>query len=296
MRSRSGLARKRRRAGVLFVAPAVGLAVAFSVVPILMTAWMSLHEWSLLGDRTWVGLENYQTLLGDERFFGTITFTTKYTVLVTVVLLVAGLGLASLVRRDRPGVALLRTVAVVPVVIGFATASYIALWLLDPRIGPVNEALKDLGMIEESISFFAEPTRALLVMVAFITWKTVGLTMLLLLAGMHAIPGDVYEAAAVDGAGPWKQFRTMTLPLLKPTIALVTILTVVSSFLAFDQFFILTRGGPDQQTTTVVFQIYRAAFIDFDIGYGAALSIALLVLLLVLTAAQLRILRQEDAA
>lgn len=293
-RDRGPLARRRSRVGIWFVLPAVALSVLFSVVPTVATGGMSLFKWSLLGKATWVGLDNYRKLLTDKALIDSFGFTALYTVIITIALLVVGLMLASLVRPPGRASALLRTVAVIPVVIGFATASYVMLWLLDTRIGLINQALIDLGLIAEPVSWLGEPSTAIASVVIFVVWKTVGLTMLLILGGMHAIPEDVYEAAAIDGAGRWRQFRAITLPLLQPTISFVTVLTVISSVLAFDQFFILTRGGPDGATTTVVFAIYRAAFIDFNLGYASAQSIALLVVLVALTAIQLWLSRARE--
>jgi len=291
---RGPLARRRARTGMLFVLPAVALSVLFTVGPTIATAVMSLFSWSLLGKATWVGLRNYRKMFNDRAFLESFGFTGLYTVLVTALLLVVGLTLASLVRRPGRASSLLRTVAVVPVVIGFATASYVMLWLFDTRIGLVNKFLVDIGLLEKPISWLGQPVPAVATVLVFVVWKTVGLTMLLLLGGMHAISEDVYEAAAIDGASRWRQFKSMTLPLLRPTISFVTILTVIGSVLAFDQFFILTRGGPDGATTTVVFAIYRAAFIDFNLGYASAQSILLLVLLVILTSIQMWLNRTKD--
>jgi multiple sugar transport system permease protein len=286
--------RRRQRAGYLFVAPALLLVVVLFVAPTLWTVVISFFDYSLLGDLTFRGLDNYVRAFRDPGLYRAIGFTTLYTAVVTIVLLAVGFGLAMLVTARRPGVSFFRTVYVVPVVIGFATASYITLWILDGRIGIVNAALSDLGVIESPISWFSNFGLAFTVVIVLVVWKTVGLTMLLLMSGMNAISEDIYEAAQLDGAGWWRRLGSITLPLLKPTIALVLILTVISSYLAFDQFFILTQGGPDSSTVTVVYLIYRAGFIDFDLGYAAALSVILMVILLLLTIVQFRILRKGD--
>lgn len=269
--------------------------MGLSVAPTVMTGVMSLYRWSLLGQPTFIGFENYRRVAGDATFWDSFRFTALYTAIVTVSLLIIGMGLGLVARRPGRSSSLLRTVAVVPVVIGFATASYVALWLLDTRIGLVDRILLDLHVIDQPISWFGSPGTALAAVSMFVVWKTVGLTMLLLLSGLQAISQDLYEAAAIDGAGTIRKFRSITLPLLRPTITLVTVLTVIASVLAFDQFFILTRGGPDGSTTTVVFSIYRSAFVDFDLGYAAAQSITLLVLLLILSTVQLGLLRTKDS-
>ena len=293
MRARGPMAR-RQRLGLLFVLPAVLLVLGLFVLPVIVTAVMSLHEWSLLGDRTYIGLANYERLAHDGSFWDSLGFTTLYTVIVTAALLVVGFGLALAVRNRRRGVGLLRTAFVMPVVIGFATASYLTLWLLDDRIGIIPDLLRRAGLADGPVSVFGNFGWALTVVVVLVVWKTVGLTMLLLMTGLQAIPKDVYEAAEVDGARRSRVFCSITLPLLRPTVGLVGILTVIGSYLAFDQFFILTQGGPDNRTIPVVYLIYRAGFIDFNLGYSAAMSIALMLILLVLTGLQLLLTRSRE--
>ncbi|HEY8590981.1 MAG TPA: sugar ABC transporter permease [Naasia sp.] len=288
------LAARRSRVGLLFVLPAMTLVVVLFVIPTIYTIALSFFESSLLGDLTFIGLANFERALADPALVQALLFTTLYTVVVTAVLFVIGMALALMVSGAiGRAAAALRTIVVVPVVIGFATASYIALWLLDGRIGIVNRALDDTGLVDAPISWFGSFGTAFAVVIVLVVWKTVGLTMLLLMSGMNAIPGDLYEAAQLDGAGWWRRLFSITLPLLRPTIALVLILTVISSYLAFDQFFILTQGGPDRSTVTFVYLIYRAGFIDFDLGYSAALSVILMGILLLLTAVQFRVLRQD---
>nr|BFE57718.1 hypothetical protein GCM10020063_022440 [Dactylosporangium thailandense] len=293
-RRRLGPQARRQRLGLLLVAPAVLLVLGLFVLPVIVTAVMSCYDWSLLGSRRFIGLANYRRLGGDATFWHSLGFTTLYTVIVTAALLVVGFALASAVRHRRRGVGLLRTAFVMPVVIGFATASYMTLWLLDDRIGIVPDLLRGSGLADGPVSVFGSFPTALAVVVALVVWKTVGLTMLLLMSGMQAISKEFYEAAEVDGARRLRVLRSITLPLLRPTLALVLILTVIGSYLAFDQFFILTQGGPDNRTIPVVYLIYRAGFIDFNLGYSAAMSIALMAILLILTTVQLLLTRSRE--
>ncbi|WP_433088568.1 carbohydrate ABC transporter permease [Dactylosporangium sp. CA-052675] len=293
-RRRLGPQARRQRLGLLLVAPAVLLVLGLFVLPVIVTAVMSFYDWSLLGSRRFIGLANYRRLGGDATFWHSLGFTTLYTVIVTAALLVVGFALASAVRHRRRGAGLLRTAFVMPVVIGFATASYMTLWLLDDRIGIVPDLLRKAGLADGPVSVSGSFPTALAVVVALVVWKTVGLTMLLLMSGMQAISKEFYEAAEVDGARRLRVLRSITLPLLRPTLALVLILTVIGSYLAFDQFFILTQGGPDNRTIPVVYLIYRAGFIDFNLGYSAAMSIALMAILLVLTTVQLLLTRSRE--
>ena len=285
------LARRRTVTGVLLVSPALVMVTLFFLIPLALMIWMSLHKWPLLGHPSWAGLANYTAMFKDPTFLHSLGFTVKYTVIITPVLLVVGFGLALLVRDPRPGVGFFRTTFFMPYVIGFAAASYLWLWLLDPGVGLLDRGLQDLGLASKPILWLATPNRALFAVILMIVWKVVGFTMLLLMSGLQGIPNEVHEAAKVDGAGRRQTLFHIVLPLLRRNIALVTILTVAGSFLAFDQFYILTNGGPNNQTLTLVFWIYSSSFANFQLGYGAAMSVVLMLVLMAITAVQLYLLR-----
>ena len=162
---------------------------------------------------------------------------------------------------------------------------------MTPLIDGLNGLLRGLGISSEPISFLSTPSTALISTVVLIVWKFAGFYMLILLVGLQSIPQEVFEAAAIDGASRWQTFRRVTLPLLRPSLALALILCITGSLLAFDQFYILTKGGPDNSTVTVVQLIYREAFQRQNLGTAAALSIVVLAVLLVLNALQFRGLR-----
>lgn len=290
---RMTLARRRKVTGILLVSPALLLVTIFFLIPLGLMIWISLHAWPLLGDQEWTGLTNYKAMFTDPTFLDALGFTAKYTVIITPILIGIGFGLALLVRQRRKGVGVFRTVFFMPFVIGFAAASYLWLWLLDPGVGLLDRGIQDVGLSSQPILWFATPWRALWAVIMVIVWKTVGFQMLLLMSGLQGIPDDVQEAAKVDGAGRWATFVHVTVPLMRRTIALVTILAVAGSFLAFDQFYILTNGGPNNQTLTLVYWIYSSSFANFQLGYGAAMSVVLMVILMIITAVQLYLLRDE---
>ncbi len=291
--SRNRLAQRRRLTGVLFVLPAMLFMLAFFVFPLLMTVWMSFHDWPLLGQPAWTGLENYVTLVQDEQFWSSLWFTTQYTVLVTIPIFVLAFVLALLVNLPLRGIGIFRTAYFVPVVIGLGTSSLLWVWLLNDRVGIFNQILVDLHLIEAPIVWFVNKNTAMFAIILSVVWKTVGFTMILLLSGMQAIPDEIYQAAMVDGATYWGRLRHITLPLLRRTFALALVLSVIGSYLAFDQFYIMTRGGPQNQTITTVYWIFNNSFTYFKMGNGAALSLVLLVILTLLSVAQLRILRDD---
>ncbi|MFF9100941.1 carbohydrate ABC transporter permease [Streptomyces rubrogriseus] len=288
------LRRSRNRAGLISVAPAVVLIVAFFLIPLVLMFWMSLNNWPLLGSvQRYIGTQNYADIASDRMFGRSLLFTLKYVVIVTPIQLVLGYGLAMLVRRKFRGVGIFRTTYFFPVVVGFASGAYIFLVFVQPESGLFDQVMQGLGITSENLPWLSDTNLALLVVVLMITWKTVGTAVILLMVGMQAIPDEVGEAALVDGAGRWKRELYIMLPLMRSSIALVLILTVTGAFLAFDQFFVMTHGGPDQSTVTIVMWIYTTAFVQYRLGYSAALSIALLVILILFTVVQIRALRER---
>jgi len=221
-----------------------------------------------------------------------VTFTFKYTVITTVVLSGIALGLALLVQNQRRGVGILRTAYFLPGAVGFAAASLLFYGFYNGS-GPVDGFLQDIGITHEPVNWLGTPNAALFSTIAMVVWRFAGFNMLILLTGLQAIPTDVYEAARSDGATRWQTFRHITVPLLRPTIALMLVLSITGSLLAFDQFFILTRGGPDGSTVSMVMVIFREGFTRFDLGSAAAISVLLLVVLVALNVLQLRVLGRE---
>ncbi|HEX2857181.1 MAG TPA: sugar ABC transporter permease [Propionibacteriaceae bacterium] len=290
----TGLSTQRKILGALFALPTVVMIVTFFLVPLGMTFWMSFHRWPLLGTHKWIGLENYATALSDPNFLQALKFTLEYTVIITPILLVFGFGLAVLVRRGDAPARFFQSVYFMPVAIGLASASFLWLFMTQSQIGPLWDLLRRIGLISSTSNLFAGHWSSLMVVNAMVTWKVVGLQMLLLLSGLQSIPDEVNEAARVDGASGWQRLWHITVPLLRPTLALVLVFSVAGSLLAFDQFYIMTSGGPSNSTITAVYAIYRNSFIQFKLGYGAALSVLLMVILAIVSAIQMLLLRNTD--
>ncbi len=256
---------------------------------------MSLSDWSLLaGDDGWNAPDNFADLFAEPLLWPSVLFTLKYTVIVGVIVLVLAMLLALLVQESTRWNSVLRAAVLVPSALGLASASLLFWGLYSPNIGPLNPILLSLGVIQEPISFLGTPEAALWSTVFLIVWRFTGFYMLILMVGLQGIPGDVYEAARLDGANRWQTFWGVTIPLLRPSIALAVVLSVTGSLLAFDQFFILTKGGPDNSTVTIVQLIYRAAFQHFNLGVAAALSVLVLLALLIINVIQFRLLRPKD--
>lgn len=279
-------------AGYLYIAPAFLVVGVFFFCPLGLLVWMALHDWPLLGKPQFQGLTNFAALFQDTTFWESFWFTAKYTMVITPAIFLLAYGLALLINSRAPGTGVFRTIYFLPVVIGLGTASLLWVWLLNDQVGMLHRILVSWGWLREPA--LANGNTAFLAVIVMVIWKTVGFTMVLLLVGMQAIPNDLYEAARIDGASWWAQQLNITFPLLRATFALALIMSVVGSFLAFDQFYIMTGGGPDNSTITVVYWIYRASFTYFKLGYGAAMSLVLMAGLTILSACQLLILRERN--
>jgi multiple sugar transport system permease protein len=277
--------------GLVFVLPSFVLIGIFFLIPLGMTVWMSFHDWPLLGRAEFIGIGNYIELLGERQLWRSIGFTALYTVLVTTALFVVSFPLALLVDKPLRAAGLFRTIYFMPVVIGFGAASTLWLWLLNPDSGVFARLLTDLGLVHSAPRPLENFWPALGVIILMVVWKSAGFSMVILLTGLQSVPNELMEAAKIDGANSWNRFRRITLPLMRNSILLVLILNVTSSMLAFDQFFIITQGGPQNSTISAVFSIFLASFTSYRLGYGAALSLVLLVVLVAISSIQLMLLR-----
>ncbi|MDH0910526.1 sugar ABC transporter permease [Rhizobium pusense] len=279
--------------GLAFIAPSMVFIIGLFVIPLAMTIWMSFYHWPLLGRRKFIGIENYVELLGDNQLWHSLGFTLLYTVLVTVAILAVAFPLALLVDRPLKSAGFFRTVFFMPVVIGFGAASTLWMWLLNPDSGVFSRLLQGLGLVDAAPRPLESFWPALAVIILMVVWKTAGFTMVILLTGLQSIPAEIVEAAKIDGAGVFSRFRRITLPLMRNSLLLAMVLNITSSMLAFDQFFIITQGGPENSTISAVFSIYLASFSSYRLGYGSALSFALLVVLVAISSVQLSFMRER---
>jgi multiple sugar transport system permease protein len=223
-------------------------------------------------------------------------FTLQYTLVVTVALFGAAFPMALYVERPRPGIGLLRTAYFMPAVVGLASGSLLWVWLVNDESGLLSAAAQRLGLIDQPLAILSRYWPAFLCIVLMVVWKMAGFTMMLLLPGLQAIPGELHEAARIDGATAWQRLRLVTLPLMRRALAMALVLSVTGSMLAFDQFYIISTGGPQNRTITAVYWIVNTSFVSFRLGYGAALSIVLMLILLGINLIQMRLLRDREAA
>ncbi len=269
--------------------------VLLFVVPIGLAMWMSMNDWPLIGTPEFNFPDNYIAIPSDKLFVQSVVFTLQYTIIITVVLIGLGLLLALLVEDSRRGVGFLRTAYFVPAVVGITSAALLFYGLYSSSIGPLDPLLDGLGLTDKPIDWLGTPLNALLSTVIMMTWRFAGFYMLILLTGLHSIPIQVYEAARIDGASRLQILRYVTLPLLRPALALCLVLIITGAMLAFEQFYVLTQGGPDNSTVTMVMAMFRQAFSRFDLGQAAAIAVVILAGLVVLNAIQLTLLRRRSA-
>jgi multiple sugar transport system permease protein len=282
-----------RLTGILYLTPLTIFVAVFTAFPLSQMVWMSFHNWSLLEPPKWVGVANFVKLCNDRQFWISLQFTLKYTLYITPILMIGGYLMALLVAKNTPLRRFTRTVVFVPVVIGLAVSSLLWYWLFSFDFGLVNRLLVDLGIVAKPVIWFGEDAdRALWAVIASIVWKVLGFGMLLFVAAIQAIPDDLIEAGQVDGATYWQGIRMITLPLTYKTVLLVTLVSVIGSLLAFDQFFLMTAGQPFNRTASSVFWIYLNSFPYLKLGYGAALSLVLAMIVLALTIVQVFLTRR----
>ena len=276
------------------MAPAVLMVAVFVLVPLLFALGISFTNWPLIGDVTFAGFSNYLSIGSDVGFLQSVLYTLLYTAIVTIPILVLGYALAVLVRSRRRGSTLLRTVFFLPFVVGLSTLSFMTVLEAQPDSGGINIVLRALGITDGSTAWLVNGPLATGLISALVIWGVAGLTMLLLMGGMQAIPPEVYESADLDGASWWQQEWRITVPMLRRTIATSLVISVIGSLLAFTQFYVLTNGGPGSATTTVVLYIYHRAFVQLQLGAATALSIVLVIVVALVTALQLRLARGEE--
>ncbi|WP_149202102.1 carbohydrate ABC transporter permease [Actinotalea subterranea] len=286
-RSGRGVPRAKRVGWILlFLLPSALPLLAFTIGPMLGAAWISLHEWNLLSPMRWVGLANFADQLGDPATRNAFGNTLAYIVGYMPLVYVGGLALALALNARLKGRSLLRGIYFLPVVSSWIVVALVWRWLLNPSVGVVNWALGLIGI--DGPGWWTDPAWAMPSIILASAWKDLGFVMVILLAGLQAIPTDVIEAARVDGAGWWRRLRSIVLPLLSPSTFFVVVITLINGFQVFDQVYAMTGGGPDGSTETVVLRVHALAFRYGEAGGAAALSWLLFAVILVVTVIQVR--------
>lgn len=276
------------RLALLFILPAAIGLVAFYFWPLVRGIWLSFTSWDLLSAAEFIGVDNYVRMFADPVFWNAIQVTLTYVVLNIGIQTIVALVLALLMQRLTQSV-LLRSLILTPFLVSNVVAALLFLWILDFQLGIGNQILEWIGL--DRIGFFTSESWAIFTVALVNVWRHMGYTALLIFAGLQAIPGNFYEAARVDGASEVRMFRSITMPLLRPILGLVLIISVIGSFQVFDTISVTTGGGPVNATRVLQVYIYENAFAQFDFGYASALSVAMLAILMIVTFVQYRVTR-----
>jgi multiple sugar transport system permease protein len=288
--------RRYKLIGFLYLAPALLFVLVFTAYPFVQMVWVSFNSWSLITPPKFIGLDNYTRAINDRQFWVSLTYSLKYTILITPILMVGGYLIALLVTQNTPLRRITRTIVFIPFVIGLGVSSLLWYWLFNPTFGLIDKALMDLGLVSKPVNWLGTNTDlSTWAIIASIVWKVIGFGMLMFVTAIQAIPTEINEATMVDGASHWQRTLRVTLPLTRRTVLLVTLISVVGSLLAFDQFYIMTAGQPFNQTATAVFYVYLNSFPYLRLGYGAALSVIIAAIVLAFTVVQLILTRRSQA-
>lgn len=270
----------KQQGGLLFVLPALVGTFIFIIIPIICSFALSFTEWDLLNDITFVGLDNYKSVLSEPEFLQILINTFVYAISTTVFAVIIPLIIASILNAKIRGAEAFKTIYFLPFITPAVVIAIVWAWIFDPNIGLVN------NLLNTHYSWLYSTKLAMPILIFISVWKLIGYNVVLFLTGFSTINQDVYEAAKIDGANNKQTFLKITIPLLKPTIYFVTTVTAISSFQIFDLIYVMTQGGPAGSTDVIVYSIYKYAFEYFDIGKSCALAYILFVIILVLALIQ----------
>ncbi|TAK24145.1 MAG: sugar ABC transporter permease [Chloroflexota bacterium] len=290
--SRRGWTHRQTVAGYIFVAPSLIFLLIFVVYPIFAALYFSFTKYELLQAPKFIGFDNFVNLIDDKRFFGAIWNTVLFAVMTVPIGTALSLFLAMAINQPLRGITVFRTAYYTPVVTSFVAVSFIWLWLYEPQFGILNTLFEAVGL--PRLHWLRDPSTAMLSIAILSVWKNVGYNMVIYLAGLQGIPEHLYEAALVDGAGPIQRFRYITVPLLSPTTFFVFVVYFIGALQMFVQSWILTQGGPLDSTLTVVYLIYLNGFEYLKMGYAAAMSFLLFVIIAIVTYINTRIIRYDE--
>lgn len=293
-----GMLRTMRRewSAYVFLAPGVIIFSLFTVAALIFALYLTLHEWNIIQPETpFVGLDNYREMLADEKYRESIINTFYFTGGSVPLSMAIGLLLALLLNQPIRFRGLFRTMYYLPVVTPLIASAILWKWLYNSNYGLFNYYLLKGHLISEPLLWLSDRNLAMPSIILMTVWGGVGFSMVVYLAGLTAIPEDLYEAAEIDGAGAFQRFWYITLPMLSPTTLFLLVIGIIGSFQVFGQIFVMTQGGPVGRTTTMVYFIYEAAFKFYEMGYASTLAFGLFALLLVVTVMQLRVYRRAEA-
>ncbi len=280
----TGLRREETIAGYLFLLPNLVGFIVFMLFPIFFAFYIMLTDWSLAKAPEFVGLKNFETMVNDRLFWKSLGNSFYYTFVAVPTGIFIAFWLALALNRKMRGIIFFRTIYFLPQITLTVAAATIWRWIYQPEIGMINHILEIFGI--DGPKWIHDTKWAMPSVIIMSNWQGIGFAMLILLAGLQGIPEEYYEAASIDGASGWQRMRFVTLPMLSPAIFFVVVTSLIGAFQSFDQFYVLTEGGPAHATTPLTLYIFQNAFSFFKMGYGAALAAVLFVIILIITIIQ----------
>lgn len=285
-KARRGILRTRSQRrdalwGLFFIGPQLLGLLVFSLVPVIYAFILSVMQWDGLGDREFIGLENFRDQFTDKVFRDALVHTFIYTLIAVPGTVILSLLLALAVNKVW-GRVVYRTIIFLPTITSSVAVSMVWLWMLNGDFGIINTYLRDQFALDPP-NWLVSSTWVVPAIAMVAIWAGLGFNMVIFLAGLQGIPATYMEAAQIDGASKWRQFRDITLPLLSPTTFFVTIMSIIASFQVFDMVYVMTAGGPGTASTTMVFHIYELAFVKFRFGLSSAVAVILFALIMMVT-------------
>lgn len=279
--------------GYTFLLPdIVGLFIFWSL-PMIYVFYLSFFDWDLIGDKIFIGLDNYINLFNDGLWWHSLWVTVKYLIVYVPLVISIALFFAVLLTKKTRGINMFRTIYFIPYSISLVIVGAVWAYIFEPRFGIVNYLLETLGI--PAGQWLSSADQALWVIVFVASWKYMGYYMILFIAGLQEIPKDYYEAASIDGAGKFTSFRYITLPSLKPVLFFVLVICIIHGFEVFELVYTMTQGGPNNATYISMLYVYEQAFLYFDFGYASAMSFMLFVIIFIVTMFQYIIFRQNES-
>ena len=279
------------KAPLLFLAPNMLIFCIFIIIPAVLGLRMSLYDWSILGKKQFAGLANFNTLITDRMFWKSLGNTLRYVLLVVPLLTASALGVAILVSGQGKGEGLFRGFYYLPTMLSFVIVGIVWRWILGDEIGVINYLIRLTG--GDGIKWLTTPAMANLSLIFITIWAQTGFYMVMFVGGLQAIPGTLFEAAEIDGAGSWHIFTKIKFPMIRPTMLVVLVLATINAFKAFELIFVLTKGGPGVSTKFLVQAIYQVAFEEDRMGYASAMAVILMIVIGGLTMIQFRLNKKE---
>lgn len=281
------LSSRYKRAGALMALPSMAVISLFIIIPIIYSLYMSLHDWNIMYNiKDFIGFDNYKEVFSDDRFWNALKNTVIYTVAYVPILVIASLLLAAFINEKFIGSGFFKSLFFIPAITSMAIIAIIFRFLLDGDIGYVSIMLRRMGF--NVPDFLRDPSTAMGAVVLTSAWRWIGFYMVIFLSGFNSIPDSLYEAAEIDGAGKLRQFFSISIPLLMPTISFALITNLINSFQVFDPVYVMTKGGPMFSTEVLVYYVYYMGFNVFDMGYASSMAFILFVIILLFTLLQLK--------